>query len=79
MIKRRIVEECKGCKSLIKLPLKSECRFTPEGVLDIPICPCKDCLVKVLCVDVCDKLSILITELNSRTKVKNFEARYKRQ
>lgn len=73
----KVIEECKGCKSLIKLPIKRECRFTPEGVSDIPSCPCKDCLVKVLCVEVCDKLSILIIELDSRSKYKTFEARYK--
>lgn len=74
----KLVEECRGCKSYIMLPLKAECRFTIEGVSDIPDCPCKKCLVKVVCVEVCDPLSKIIKKLHSTSTYKNLpEDRYK--
>jgi len=39
------VENCKGC------PVKDKCNYIEYSTL----CPCRMCLIKVMCNDVCDE------------------------
>ena len=57
---------CVGCKACVLLNYRPptnrryypvyECRFTPDRIKRIPRCPCSYCLVKIMCVNLCDKL-----------------------
>jgi len=47
--------ECKGCISSNAIfPGRGpECLYTISGVKDLLNCPCKECLVKVICKEKC--------------------------
>jgi len=58
-------KECKGCLSLNRYPhplrtfpsriyAGEECSFTYSGTPDIPNCPCKNCLIKCTCDNICE-------------------------
>ena len=64
-------KECKGCSSLRHYPLRAfpsriydcrECNFTYSGTPDIPNCPCKNCLIKCTCDNMCDIFIVQIKE-----------------
>lgn len=67
---------CVGCKASLLLSQhtsnfdfsKYECRFTPEGIKRVPRCPCTHCLVKVVCVEVCEKLKDICNTKYSKDK-----------
>ena len=55
-------ENCKGCLSKMHISTLStrtierdECSHTDPSVLDIPECPCKVCIVKVMCDTLCQE------------------------
>jgi len=40
---------CNGCASLLVDYVGSECSYTTSGIKDLLDCPCKECLIKVMC------------------------------
>jgi len=55
-------EDCRGCLSKMHISTLStgtierdECSHTDPSVLDIPECPCKVCIVKVMCNTLCQE------------------------
>jgi hypothetical protein len=54
--KIEIDKNCIGCLSLTRVPHyhKAECKYTNGGVTSIPNCPCKECLIKIICQTSCE-------------------------
>ena len=55
-------EWCKGCRSLRDV---FRCGVAREGYEDI--CPCGECLIKMVCNDGCEKLLHMIQEKRNET------------
>jgi hypothetical protein len=58
-MKKVIIEidkNCIGCLSLTRVPdyYKAECKFTDGGITSIPLCACKECLIKMICQTPCE-------------------------
>lgn len=61
------MKPCTGCLSLlITSAYKKECRFTKFGTSHMKKCPCKICLVKVICKSMCKNFSTFAEEYNNR-------------
>ena len=59
---KRANKECNGCLSLMyrtitepKKYIYQQCLFLESGTPDIPNCACKECLLKCICGESCDK------------------------
>jgi hypothetical protein len=57
--KIEIDKNCIGCLSLSRVPHdhKAECQYTNGGITSIPNCPCKECLIKMICDTTCENFS----------------------
>lgn len=62
-IEIKIDEKCMGCLSFARVPdyYKAECKFTDGGITSILNCPCKECLIKGVCINPCENF---ITKAN---------------
>lgn len=51
-----IDKNCIGCLSLTNVSdyYLAECKFTDGGIPSIPLCACKECLIKVMCQSPCE-------------------------
>ena len=45
--------KCKGCGLRIQYERKKVCKLTPIEVTDIKDCPCKLCVLKMMCSSMC--------------------------
>jgi len=56
-----IDKQCMGCLSFARVPeyYKAECKFTDGGITSILNCPCKECLVKGLCINPCENFQTI--------------------
>ena len=50
---REINKNCRGCGFLMYNKL--ECLLTKSGIVEIPNCPCQECLIMIVCGNVCEK------------------------
>lgn len=48
--------DCNGCKCFKQFSNKTSCQYTQIQYIHIPGCPCKECLVKVICNTICADL-----------------------
>jgi hypothetical protein len=55
-MKIEIDNQCIGCLSLTKVPhyYKAECKYTNTRITSIPLCACKECLIKMICQTLCE-------------------------
>ena len=66
------VKNCKGCQAFIRMepkdnhPIKRECAFTYNNYVTLPKCPCKECMVKIVCRHRCENLDKVIKKFNHR-------------
>jgi hypothetical protein len=48
---------CDGCKSLRFCHGKFECVYTRIGIKELNKCPCKECLLKIICQESCPEFA----------------------
>jgi hypothetical protein len=47
------INKCKGCGLRIQFGHRKVCKLTPTEITDIKDCPCKICLIKMMCSCMC--------------------------
>ncbi len=53
---KQIESTCpKCCNGLTIIEHRLECSYTPENIIEIPNCPCKECLIVVKCNKICQE------------------------
>jgi len=64
--------ECKGCLNYIEGStfIKSSCSFRVNATA---LCPCRNCLVKPMCEEPCDRYSYFRSNLDTPGRMKNYK------
>lgn len=60
-MKKRSIKECEECEGCTVLKPSEECELKGEK------CPCKECLIKVMCSDPCDAFMKLLYDRGLET------------
>jgi len=60
---------CEGCRSVVSISRVNECQYTIRGIKDLLDCPCKECLVKLMCNTTCPLFSEKINDIINSDRV----------